>query len=130
MKPEVPLMPQKRWDPEALGSMEGCPVLVSHCFGPRGLRVRAEPSKELQAVRYHHPNALAFSNVTFAWGFLPASPFCALTSSLTQASAGASGSLGVELFVGCARETVSCRIQRAQMLPSPGRRKGPSPAPM
>lgn len=74
----------------------------------------AEPSRELWAGKCLHqkaPFTLAFSNVTFAWGFLPASPFCALTSRLIPASGRASGSLGVELFVRYARESVSCGIK-------------------
>lgn len=55
------------------------------------------------------PLALAFSDVTLAWGSLPGSPVCALAASLTLGSARASGSLSVGLLVGCVRERASCK---------------------
>lgn len=118
MKPEAPLKAQRSWEAGSLGLWKV------------GVQVSAEPSRELWAGKFLHqkaPFTLAFSNVTFAWGSLPASPFCALTFCLIPASGRASGSLGVELFVRYARERESCGIEGAQMLLSPGRR-GLSPA--
>lgn len=118
MKPEAPLKAQKSWEAGTLG-----PWKV-------GLQASAEPSRELWAGKFLHqkaPFTLALSNVTFAWGFLPASPFCALTFCLIPASGRPSGLLCVELFVRYARESESCGTQGAQRLLSPGKR-GLSPA--